>query len=135
MKPWSTNISLYLLNSGSSGHSLQQDGIEYVTAYTTVPDEKTADVIINGVVATKLVACVNIIPGVKSAYWWKGEVVKDNELVLLMKTRASLVEQLTAKIKEIHPYDVPALTIFPVTGGNPEFLSWIKDSTTQTEQK
>lgn len=107
---------------------------EYVTAYTTVADEKTADIIVNGVVPSKLVACVNIIPGVKSAYWWKGEIVKDNEMILLMKTRASLVDQLTAKIKEIHPYDVPALTIFPIIGGNPEFLSWIGESTDQSKQ-
>lgn len=107
---------------------------EYVTAYTTVADEKTADIIVNGIVPSKLAACVNIIPGVKSAYWWKGEIVKDNEMILLMKTRASLVDQLTAKIKEIHPYDVPALTVFPIVAGNPEFLSWIGESTDQSKQ-
>lgn len=114
--------------------SSQQADTEYVTAYTTVSDEKMADIIINGVVPSKLVACVNTIPGVKSTYWWKDEIVKDDETILLMKTRASLVDQLTAKIKEIHPYEVPALTILPIVAGNPEFLSWICDSTEQLEK-
>lgn len=100
-----------------------------MSAFCTVPNESVADKITENVVSAKLVACVNMIPGVKSAYWWKGEVVKDQELLLMMKTKRALVEELNGKIKELHPYDVHELIVQPIVDGNPPYLTWIGDST------
>lgn len=101
----------------------------YVTAFCTVPNSEVADNITNDVLSNKLVACVNVIPGIKSSYWWEGKVAHDNELLLLMKTHQELVPQLTEKIVALHPYEVPELIIQPIVGGHPEYLSWIGEST------
>lgn len=108
------------------------DSTGYVTAFSTVPDEAVANKITDDLVSNKLVACVNIIPGLKSAYWWKGEVVRDNELLLMMKTRVELVPKLTEKLKALHPYEVPELIVQPIIGGNADYLSWIGESTTSS---
>lgn len=94
-----------------------------------MPNDQVAEKITQVIVSTKLVACVNTIPGVKSSYWWKGKVEVDNEMILMMKTRKALVERLDAKIKELHPYDIHEFIVQPIIAGNPDYLSWIGEST------
>lgn len=78
---------------------------------------------------SKVAACVNTIPKVKSYYWWEGAVQNDSEILLLIKTRATLVPQLNDLIKKEHPYDVPELIVHPIVGGSSDYLSWIQGST------
>lgn len=82
------------------------------------------------IVESKVAACVNAIPKVKSYYWWEGAVQNDSEILLLIKTRAALVPQLNDLIKKEHPYEVPELIVHPIIDGNSDYLSWIQDSTT-----
>lgn len=104
-----------------------------VVAYVTVPDKEVAKRIAAELVEAKLAACVNILPGVESVYWWEGKVETDPELLLKVKTRASLVPRLAAAVKATHPYDVPEVIAVPIVGGLPEYLSWLDDSTRPAE--
>lgn len=80
-------------------------------------------------VEERLAACVNIIPGMTSFYWWQGKIEEGNETVLIAKTRAELVARLTERVKALHSYTVPCVVALPILGGNPGFLQWIVDET------
>ena len=94
----------------------------------TCPQE-SADNIADAVLEARLAACVNIVPGVRSKYWWKGKLESDDESLLIMKTRAELVENLITKIKAAHPYDVPEIIAFKIREGNADYLKWIAEET------
>jgi len=82
-------------------------------------------------VESKLAACVNVIPGIQSTYLWQGKVEKDFELLLMVKTRATLTTKLAAFVKEHHPYDVPEFICSDITDGLPAYLKWVHDSTVE----
>ena len=90
----------------------------------TVPDRDTAEEIANILIADKLAACVNILPGVTSVYRWEGRIERDGESLLVIKSRSGLVDRLVAALVEAHPYEVPEVIALPVTGGNPSYLRW-----------
>jgi periplasmic divalent cation tolerance protein len=79
------------------------------------------------VVELRLAACVNVIAGVTSVYRWEGAIQEERESTLLLKTRMARVEELTAAIREMHPYDVPEVIAVPLepSAGNPAYLDWI----------
>ncbi|CAN6285415.1 unnamed protein product [Urochloa humidicola] len=81
------------------------------------------------IISEKLAACVNIVPGIESVYWWEGKVQSDAEELLIIKTRESLLDALTEHVKANHEYDVPEVIALPITGGNSKYLEWIKNST------
>jgi periplasmic divalent cation tolerance protein len=81
------------------------------------------------VVADRLAACANVLPGVTSVYRWQGEVQEDGETALILKTRSDLVERITQRVKELHSYDCPCVVALPIAGGNPDFLQWIAEET------
>eukprot|EP00288_Rhodomonas_lens_P004757 CAMPEP_0177727636 /NCGR_PEP_ID=MMETSP0484_2-20121128/20432_1 /TAXON_ID=354590 /ORGANISM="Rhodomonas lens, Strain RHODO" /LENGTH=114 /DNA_ID=CAMNT_0019240313 /DNA_START=153 /DNA_END=497 /DNA_ORIENTATION=- len=97
--------------------------------YITVPNAEEADKLAGKLVESKLAACVNVIPGIQSVYTWQGKVEKDNELLLMVKTRSALSDKLAAFVKLHHPYDVPEVICADITAGLPEYLSWVKEST------
>lgn len=80
-------------------------------------------------VTERLAACANVLSGMQSCYWWEGKLERSNECVLILKTRASLVDQATARIKELHGYTVPCVVALPIVGGNSDFLAWIESNT------
>lgn len=80
-------------------------------------------------VERRLAACVNILGGMKSMYWWQGRVEKGEEAVLIAKTKTSLVAELTEAVKAMHGYDVPCVASMPIEGGNSDFLAWIREET------
>ncbi|TAK34964.1 MAG: divalent-cation tolerance protein CutA [Chloroflexota bacterium] len=88
-----------------------------------------ADRIADALLSKRLVACVSIVPGVRSKYWWQGELVTDDEVVLLIKTQDHLIDQVLAELKAVHPYQVPELLSLPVEKGNPDYLAWVADET------
>jgi len=80
-------------------------------------------------VEEKLVACVNMIPRIRSVYWWKGEVCNEEEILMIMKTRSDLFPALRDRVRALHSYEVPEIIAFPIEQGLPEYLSWIAEST------
>ena len=105
---------------------------KFVTVLVTAPPDKVAD-IARTVVQEKLVACANILSGVRSIYAWEGDIHDDGESLMILKTRASLLEALRHRVIQIHPYDLPEVIALPIVGGHPPYLQWISDSTQKDE--
>jgi periplasmic divalent cation tolerance protein len=74
-------------------------------------------------------ACVNIIPGVSSQYWWQGKIENTEELMLVVKTQVALLDDLIKLVKEHHPDTVPEIIALPIIGGNKDYLNWIDKET------
>lgn len=93
----------------------------------TTPQEKSEE-IAEILLKEKLCACINIIPGIKSMYWWEDKIQTDQEDILIIKTKEELIDPLTQKIKEIHPYDIPEVIALKVKGGNKDYIQWVLNS-------
>ncbi|GBF36162.1 MAG TPA: divalent-cation tolerance protein CutA [Methanothermococcus okinawensis] len=102
--------------------------MEYIIVFITVPNLEVGEKIGNTLVEEKLAACVNIIPEIKSVYFWKGNVENDNEHLLIIKTRKDKFKSLEKKIKEIHPYEVPEIVAIPIVLGSTDYLNWIDET-------
>jgi periplasmic divalent cation tolerance protein len=99
-----------------------------VTLYTTCADSAHAEALANRLLDERLIACANIIPGAISLYTWEGQRKRDQEVVVLMKTTASLADMVIARAKALHGYDVPALLAWPVQTADPAYVRWVKDN-------
>ncbi len=98
--------------------------------YCTCPDTETAQKIARALVESKQAACVNIVPGLRSIYHWKGEVQEDAECLLLIKTQAPRVTSVTESILSLHPYELPEVIAVPVIAGYAPYLDWVRDNST-----
>lgn len=124
---------LLLKPTMSSGlHS--ESSSPYAVVYCTVPNQETARTISSWLVEKSLAACVNTVPGIESTYWWQGKVERDQELLLIIKTKSELVSTVANEIKSKHPYDVPEVISLPIQGGLQEYLQWIGSSTRESGQ-
>ena len=99
-----------------------------IVVVTTVGTEEQAYLIAREIVARRQAACVNILPGIRSIYRWKGKICKDSELLLLVKTLEGEFEAVAGTIRELHSYEVPEILSFAVTRGEQTFLDWIAGS-------
>ncbi|MGE4421366.1 MAG: divalent-cation tolerance protein CutA [Pseudodesulfovibrio sp.] len=97
--------------------------------YITCASLEEAGAIGEMLVERRLAACANILPGMRSIYWWRGRMERAEETVLIAKTRDDLVDALTEAVKAAHGYEVPCVVSLPITGGNPDFLAWIRSET------
>ena len=95
----------------------------------TAPDAEVAAKLARGMVESKLAACVNVIPGLRSFYVWKGELCDDAEVQLVIKTRQERLDALSEWIQLNHPYDEPEILHLPVAGGSPSYLDWLEAQT------
>ncbi|HDH53181.1 MAG TPA: divalent-cation tolerance protein CutA [Nitrospirae bacterium] len=102
---------------------------EEIVTFITAPSEDEAARIARSLVETRLAACVNIIKNMRSIYTWQGNVEDDSEVLMIVKTRKSLFKTLSAKVRELHSYDVPEIIALPVIEGSEEYLKWLKEST------
>jgi periplasmic divalent cation tolerance protein len=93
---------------------------------TTTPDRDSALKIAKLLIEQKLAACVQMFP-IESIYTWKGQVCQENEIILLIKSKSSLFDQIKTLIKENHQYEVPEIIQIPITDGLPEYIKWIND--------
>ena len=103
--------------------------MEAIFVYVTVPTEAEAHAIATAVVADRLAACANIIPGMKSVYRWEGRVEAANETILILKTRASLFKEVETRVKQLHSATTPCIVALPVTSGSDAFLQWVLTET------
>jgi periplasmic divalent cation tolerance protein len=94
----------------------------------TCPDGAPAANLAETLVGDGLAACVNRLPGVVSNFRWEGRVQQEAEALLLIKTTEDRLEALTARIKDLHPYELPEVVAVPVLGGLEQYLDWIRTS-------
>lgn len=101
---------------------------DLVIVYTTLPDRGTADRVARVLVEERLAACANAYP-VESVYRWQGRLEQASEWALALKTRQALYAAVERRIRELHPYEVPAVVAYDITAGLPDYLAWIREST------
>jgi periplasmic divalent cation tolerance protein len=97
--------------------------------YVTVPSREVALALGRTIVEERLAACANVLDGMTSVYWWQGTLEEASEAVLILKTRGELLERLSARIRDLHPYECPCVVALPIAGGNPAYLEWITGET------
>jgi periplasmic divalent cation tolerance protein len=94
--------------------------------YATTRERVQAEEIGIALVKERLAACANVLDHVRSFYWWQGEMQQDNEALLILKTTASRVEPLIARLKALHSYDCPSIEAVPVAAGYAPYLDWVR---------
>ena len=99
------------------------------TILTTCGSEETALTIASALVDQGYAACVNIIPKIKSYYYFKGETHLDEEVMLVVKTTQDNFEKVSEIIADLHTYEIPEILMFPVHKGSASFLDWLREST------
>jgi len=92
-----------------------------ITASNSEEAYKIAEVLLN----QRKAACVNIVPGVSSLFWWQDKLDSAQESLLIVKTKASLLPEVISLVKGVHSYDVPEIIALPIVGGNQDYLEWI----------
>ena len=104
---------------------------QYLVVLITVPSQEVAQQISETLLEQKLAASVNIIPAINSWYIWQNEVRHAPELLLVVKTKASIFEEkFIAAVQAIHPYDVPGIIALPIVMGSKSYLDWIEAEVT-----
>ena len=103
---------------------------DYIVVYVTAPEEEAVD-LAKTLVEERLVACVNLVPGLRSIYWWQGKVEDEPEVLCIMKTRSNLFESLRDRVRQLHSYEVEEIIALPILAGNLPYLDWIKENTQQ----
>lgn len=105
------------------------DDDKAVLIYSTFPDALAADAVGARLIELRLAACVNIIPGMASIYFWDGRLERSQEVVMIIKTRASLADPAIDEGRRLHPYTTPAFVTLPVSGGSAPYLEWLMSET------
>ena len=100
-----------------------------VFVYTTWPTTVEAEAAGRSLVERGLAACVNILPGMISLYRWEGQVERGEEVVMIVKTRASLVDAVSGAVKELHSYDTPAILVLALESVEKAYLAWLMAET------
>jgi len=96
--------------------------------FCTAPPD-VAPNLVKTLVEERLIACGNVIPNVRSFYWWEGEVQDDEEAVLFMETASERVDDMMTRLRELHPYDVPKIVVLSPDAVNAEYLAWARKET------
>ena len=100
-----------------------------VLVYTTWPSIVEAERAGRQLVERRLGACVNILPGMVSHYWWQGALERAEEVVMIVKTRATLAEPVRQAVKELHSYETPSIMVLPVESVDADYYAWILKET------
>ena len=100
-----------------------------VVVFVTASSEEEADKIASLLLEKRTAACVNVIPRIKSRFWWQGKLDSAQESLLIIKTRAALVPQLTDIVKKAHSHTVPEIVALPIVAGDKDYLDWVDQET------
>jgi len=94
----------------------------------TAPNQEVARSLARALVEERLAACVNLVPGLTSVYRWQGEVVEDQEVLLLVKTTTFAFPRLKERVLALHPYTVPEIIALPIAEGHGAYLDWLREN-------
>jgi len=100
-----------------------------IVVLVTTPNREVAERIARKLVETRLAACINIIDSIKSMYWWKGRIEEDNEVLMIIKTRLDVFNDLVEEVKKNHVYEVPEVIALPVIIGYRDYINWLEKET------
>jgi periplasmic divalent cation tolerance protein len=100
----------------------------------TVPSRDDGERIAEALVGEALAACVNVVGPIRSIYRWQGEICRDDEHLLLIKTTRARYAELESRVKALHSYDVPEVVALPIEVGSAQYLDWLKNSVTVNEE-
>jgi periplasmic divalent cation tolerance protein len=96
---------------------------------STVASREEAERLASHLVTERLAACVNIVPGVVSLYWWNDAIQRDEELLLVIKTVEHNVEALRQRLSTLHPYELPEFLVLKPSEISPQYQTWLNEST------
>lgn len=108
--------------------------MDQIVVLITAGSEAEATTIARALVEKELVACVNILPGIRSIFQWEGKVTEEQEVLLMAKTVSKVFQEVAATVKSLHSYSVPEVIALPIQEGLPEYLNWIFDVTKSVHQ-
>lgn len=97
--------------------------------YVTTPDSACAEQLSLMLLERRLAACVNILPSVRSLFWWNGAIDRSDEVAFIAKTEDDRFDALAEAVRAMHPYDCPCIVALPISQATPDFLAWITAST------
>jgi periplasmic divalent cation tolerance protein len=100
---------------------------DYLAVLMTAGSQEEADQIATALVAEGLAACVNIVPHITSVFRWEGEIQRDQEWLLVAKSRDDVLNALVDRVQTLHSYEVPEIIAAPVVGGSQAYLRWVGD--------
>lgn len=101
---------------------------DFALVYITAKDAEEAERIGARLVAERLAGCVNIIPQMKSIYWWEGKIDRGEEAVLICKTRVDKIHDLNARVRSLHSYTTPAIMAVPLLYVDKDFAAWLEEN-------
>jgi periplasmic divalent cation tolerance protein len=102
---------------------------DFCVVFVTVGKRDEAEKIASALVEGKLAACCNLVGPIRSIYRWKGEICRDEETLLIFKTRRAGFERLRARVVALHSYSVPEIIAVPIVAGHAPYLDWVRDET------
>lgn len=102
---------------------------DYVIVLSTLPADADAAAFARMLVEDRLAACVNVLPAMESVFRWEGQVDRQTERQMLIKTSRARVPALWERVRALHPYDVPEFIVLPIVDGNAAYLNWLAEST------
>ena len=102
---------------------------DVIVCLATASSAEEAEKIARALVEEQLAACVNLVDGVRSIYRWEGKIEDGQEVLLVIKSRRHLLEDVIARVRALHSYSVPEVIALDVAGGNADYLAWVTDST------
>jgi periplasmic divalent cation tolerance protein len=117
------------VSSNADADARADAGPDALIVFVTVPDPDVGARIGRTLVEERLAACVNVLPGLRSIYLWKDAVADEAEALCLIKTRPALFDRLEARLRELHPYDVPEILALKPVLGNADYLRWLTEAT------
>ena len=106
----------------------------YQVCMVTVPNAETGESLARSLLEQRLAACVNMVPGCRSFYWWENAICDDSESLLIVKTHSTRLPALIDHVRSHHPYSCPEVIALPVESGNPAYLDWLAQSLQITPQ-
>ena len=101
-----------------------------LVVFSTAPGTEVAEALAEHLVTEQLAACVSLVDGIRSVYRWQGEVHRDSEVLLIVKTDQRRLEPLIETLQNRHPYDCPEIIAMPIVGGSADYLDWLASSLT-----
>jgi periplasmic divalent cation tolerance protein len=107
---------------------------DLVLLLSTFPSQEAAEALVERLVGERLIACGNLLPGLRSVYRWQGEVAREAEVLAIMKTTRARVGELLRRAAELHPYEVPELVTISPEAVADAYARWVREETSEESE-